>query len=104
METYFENLSAKEGSTRRLAQDLRVLLRDTESALTATVGDLADRSKEDLKARYDRLKAAYDRLEDATSAGARCADRLIREKPKRAVGIAFGVGVLLGVALSGRRG
>lgn len=98
METYFENLTAKEGSTRKLVQDLGVLLRDTESVFAASVGTLADRSKADLKARFDRVKAAYDRLENATSAGARCADHYIREKPMRAVGIAFGVGLLLGFA------
>ena len=33
METYFENLSAKEGSSRRLVQDIGTLVQDTETLL-----------------------------------------------------------------------
>lgn len=103
METYFDNITAKEGSPRKLVQDLGVLLRDAETVLTSTMGSLADRSKADLKARFDKVKDSYGRLEDATTEGVRCADAYIRAKPVRAVGIAFGVGLLMGLC-RGRRG
>lgn len=97
METYFDNISAREGSTRKLVQDLGILLRDAESVLTSTMGSLADRSKADLKTRFDKVKSSYGRLEDATTAGARSADEYIRARPLRAVGLAFGLGLFLGL-------
>ncbi|RME90386.1 MAG: DUF883 family protein [Verrucomicrobia bacterium] len=97
METYFDNLSPKEGSPRRLMQDIKTLLRDTEALVGQTMGDVADRSMADLKARCERLKEMYQRMEGATTAGARQADRFIRDNPVQATGIAFTVGLLLGL-------
>lgn len=97
METYFDNLSAKEGTRRKLAQDLRILLRDAESLVTAAVGELADSSRWDLRARLDQLKASCQRLEQQALAGARRADAIVRERPVHAVGIAFALGLFIGL-------
>lgn len=97
METYFDNLSPREGSPRRLMQDIRTLLRDTETLLGNAMGGMADRSLVDLQARCERLKETYRRMEQLTASGARQADRFIRHKPVQATGLAFGVGLLLGL-------
>lgn len=102
METYFDSLSAKEGSSRRLVQDIGTLVADAETLLTGAMNGLADKSKTDLKTRLARLKSSYGRLEATASSGLRQADELIRERPFHAVGAAFGVGLLLGLLRRGR--
>ncbi len=50
-----------------------------------------------LEAAVEKAKAVCDRLEEKTLAAAKATDKAVREHPYQAVGIAFGVGVLLGV-------
>jgi ElaB/YqjD/DUF883 family membrane-anchored ribosome-binding protein len=50
-----------------------------------------------LETAIERAKEACERLQDQTTAAAKAADRTIREKPYQAMGVAFGVGVLVGV-------
>jgi ElaB/YqjD/DUF883 family membrane-anchored ribosome-binding protein len=45
----------------------------------------------------ERAKEVCERLQNQTAAAAKTADKAIREHPYQAVGIAFGLGVLLGV-------
>lgn len=45
----------------------------------------------------EKAKEVCDRLQDQTVAAAKATDKTIREHPYQAVGVAFGVGVLLGV-------
>jgi len=52
----------------------------------------------------DRAKEVCERLQDQTTAAARATDRTIRDHPYQSIGIAFGLGVLIGVlAMRGRR-
>jgi ElaB/YqjD/DUF883 family membrane-anchored ribosome-binding protein len=57
--------------------------------------------KSELKAKLEtvieKAKVACDRLQEQTSAAAKAADKTIRENPYQALGVAFGVGVLVGV-------
>ena len=55
-----------------------------------------------LSSTLDSAKANYRRLEEKTVAGAKIADKTIREHPYESIGVAFGVGLLIGV-LVGRR-
>jgi ElaB/YqjD/DUF883 family membrane-anchored ribosome-binding protein len=45
----------------------------------------------------EKAKDTCSRLQDQSAAAAKAADRTIREKPYQAMGVAFGVGVLVGV-------
>ena len=53
-----------------------------------------------------RLKQALDtakvRVQEGTVAGAKATDRAIREHPYEALGVAFGLGVLIGVLIARR--
>ncbi len=98
METYFENMSAKEGSSRRLVQDLGILVRDAEALLGTVVEDLTDKSSTDLRARVDKLKESCKRFERHAAAGVRRADKIVRRRPAQAVGIAFFIGLILGLS------
>ena len=45
----------------------------------------------------EKAKDVCDRLQDQTAAAAKATDKTIRQYPYHAVGVGFGVGVLLGV-------
>ncbi len=50
-----------------------------------------------LEAAIEKAKDVCDRLEEKTVAAARATDKTVREHPYQAIGIAFGVGLLVGV-------
>jgi ElaB/YqjD/DUF883 family membrane-anchored ribosome-binding protein len=52
----------------------------------------------------EKAKEVCERLQDQTAAAAKAADKTIREHPYQAIGIAFGVGVLIGVLTMRSRG
>jgi ElaB/YqjD/DUF883 family membrane-anchored ribosome-binding protein len=70
--------------------------------------NLVDTEKRESSAKLENViekaKEVCERLQDQTAAVAKAADKTIREHPYEAVGIAFGVGVLIGVlAMRSRR-
>ena len=52
-------------------------------------------------AAWDATRATYQQLQDKTVEYSRATDRAIREKPYMAVGVAFGMGMVLGLVLRG---
>lgn len=81
-------------------------------------GDIVQDQAEDLKqaarewkskaraagtAAWDATRATYQQIQDKTAECSRATDRAIREKPYVAVGIAFGVGMLIGLFATGRK-
>ena len=50
-----------------------------------------------LEQAIERTKALCERLERKTVAAAKAADQTVREHPYQAIGVAFGVGILIGV-------
>jgi len=57
--------------------------------------------KTELKAKLENVvenaKELCERLQDQTAAAAKATDKTIREHPYQSIGIAFGLGVLIGV-------
>jgi ElaB/YqjD/DUF883 family membrane-anchored ribosome-binding protein len=51
----------------------------------------------------DKAQEVCQRLQDQTAAAAKATDRSIREHPYQAVGVAFGLGLLVGVLVSRSR-
>jgi ElaB/YqjD/DUF883 family membrane-anchored ribosome-binding protein len=94
-----------EASMGKLLEDLRTLQHDAEALLHATAGQTGEKLqevRERLAATVESAKASYQRLEEKAVAGAKVADKTIRDHPYESIGIAFGVGLLIGV-LVGRR-
>jgi ElaB/YqjD/DUF883 family membrane-anchored ribosome-binding protein len=64
----------------------------------------ADNEKRDLRAKLEtateKAKEVCQRLQDETVAAAKATDKAVREHPYQAIGVAFGVGVLIGVLAS----
>ena len=104
-----ETIEMSNNSKEKLIADMKVVVADAEEILRATAG-IAGEKMADLRERIgERLSDARVRLDDAeamlvdkTKAAARATDDFVNENPWQAVGIAAGVGVLLGIII-GRR-
>jgi len=69
--------------------------------MEARVGDPAETRTSAEKLIGD-LKTMIQKVEDKTVEQAKAADKIVREHPYPAIGIAFGLGLLVGI-LAGRR-
>ena len=90
----------------RIKGDLGSVTEDGEEELKATAEQGSERVKElraRLSATLDATKAAAQRLEDKTVAAAKATDRCIREHPYETIGVAFGLGLLIGVLAARRK-
>ncbi len=87
----------------KLIKDFKVVAHDAESLLKASAGDLGDKAREArtrLTASLESAKANFYKLEEKAIAGAKATDKVIREHPYQSIGIAFGVGLLIGVLVT----
>ena len=85
-----------------LAEDARALM-----AATADVaGEKVSEARERLAAALDSAKEVAGRVRDKAVEGVQAADKTVRDNPYQTIGIAFGVGALIGylVALRCSRG
>jgi len=83
-----------------LAEEARALL-----AATSEVADeKAAQARQRLSAALERGKEIYADVEEKAIAGARAGDRFVRANPYAAIGIAVGVGLLIGYLLDHRKG
>jgi ElaB/YqjD/DUF883 family membrane-anchored ribosome-binding protein len=92
-----------EQSTEKLLSDLKEVVQDGEELLRAGADDLGERSnaaREKLAAAVESAKEMQHRLQERAVAGAKAADVYIRANPYQAIGIALGVGLLIGVLAS----
>src|SRR5438093_869698 len=98
-------MSAHEINTDHLVTDLKRVVRDAEDLLGATAnvaGDKAHEMRERIGRSLEAAKDACLRLEEKAIAGARATDKAIREHPYQSLGVAFGVGLLIGVLVTRR--
>ena len=99
MEVYFDNLTAKNASLDKLAEDVSLLVQDAEELVQASGTQLAPESKTELEKTLARVKTRGERIKQQALAGARATDRIIRQHPYQSLGVIFGLGVLLGCLL-----
>lgn len=111
METHFNEIEHAHSTLarERVLADLRTLARDAEDLLKATAGDVSEKAKDArarLTAALERARGTCENLQEQTLASARAAakkaDTVIRDHPYESIGVAFGIGLLIGV-LVGRR-
>jgi len=102
-------MAAEPVSADKLIEDLHVVVRDAEDLLKATASQAGEKVQQ-ARARAEesvrKAKARLAGLEEEALAKARAiandADKYVHDKPWHAVGIAAGVGLVLGL-LIGRR-
>ena len=93
--------------TEKLVHDLKTVARDAEDLIKATAGEVGDKAREArsrLSATLASAKESLETLQEKAIAGAKATDRVIREHPYQSIGIAFGLGVLIGVLVNRRNG
>jgi ElaB/YqjD/DUF883 family membrane-anchored ribosome-binding protein len=92
-----------ERSTEKLLEDLKAVVADGEALLEAGAEDLSERgraARERLAAALEAAKETQHKLQERAVEGAKAADRMVREYPYQSMGIAFGVGMLIGVLVN----
>lgn len=101
--------TSTEVSKEKLIQDFKVVIADAEELLRATASLAGEKVAGAREKIQDHLHAAKLKLAEAeeavvyrTKQAARATDDYVRENPWRAVGIAAGVGLVIGM-LIGRR-
>jgi ElaB/YqjD/DUF883 family membrane-anchored ribosome-binding protein len=88
--------------TDKLIQDLKNVVADAEDLMKATAGEVSEKAKEArerLAAALSSARTSCSRLEEQAVAGAKAADRTVREHPYESIGVAFGIGMIIGVLL-----
>lgn len=94
-----------EDSTEKLLEDVKQVVQDGEELLRAGAGELSEKGKAArarLAAALESAKETGRRLQEKTVAGAKATDKVIREHPYQSIGIAFGIGLLIGVLVNRR--
>ena len=96
-------------TTSKLMDDLRAVVRDTEELLRATATQTGEKAEEARKRATAAVERARARLHEAQTSAVEMGDEAmkatenyVRENPWQAIGIAAGVGLVLGVLLTRR--
>lgn len=90
---------------QKIRQDLRVLIRDSEALLKAEGEELAERGQElrdRLAATLEAAKSSYHDLEDKAWDEVEALDQTIHNNPYQFLGVACGLGILVGLYLNRR--
>ena len=91
--------------TQATSSDLGTLAEDARALMAATAdvaGEKVSEARKRLASALDSAKEIAGRVRDKAVEGAQAADKTVRENPYQAIGIAFGVGALLGYLVARR--
>lgn len=104
-----EDLSVRDVTKEQLIADFKVVIADAEALLKATanqggeaVANLRAKTEASLAAAKVKMEDAQEALVEKTKAAAKVADDYVHDKPWHAVGVAAGIGLVIGL-LIGRR-
>jgi ElaB/YqjD/DUF883 family membrane-anchored ribosome-binding protein len=96
-------------TTEKLYADLQAVVRDAEALLKATAGQAGDKVQEVRARAEETIKQARSRIDSVENDAVRrakemagAAEGYVRDNPWQAVGVAAGVGLLIGILLSRR--
>jgi ElaB/YqjD/DUF883 family membrane-anchored ribosome-binding protein len=92
---------------QQLADKLHSVTEHAENFVRETGSGLSDKAREArarLTASLASARAGLTKLNEKAVAGAKATDRVIRDNPYQSIGVAFGIGILIGVLVSRRNG
>lgn len=81
-------------------QEAKSAAREASESAESGINELTQKGRETAHKLGAALSTAKTRIQESTSAGARATDQVIRDHPYESIGIAFGVGVLIGVLIN----
>ena len=97
-------------SKGKLMQDLHIVATDAEDLLRVTAGQAGEkisiareRIQESLAAAKERLAVAQESLVKQTKQTAKVTDEYVHDNPWKSVGMAAGVGLIIGMLISRSR-
>ena len=96
-----------EASTEKLLHDLKEVVHDGEALLKAGARDLTQRgqaARERLSAALDVARDTQRKLQQQMVSGAKATNQLVHGHPYESVGVAFAVGLILGILANRRDG
>lgn len=93
-----KKIADMEEGASHLADDARELLAATAGMAETKIVEARKR----LQTALERGKEAWGDMQDRAAAQARVADEVIRDHPYQSIGVAFGVGALLGILMARR--
>jgi len=86
-----------EARAKDLSGQAKTLARDAKEAVQEKAGELSERARTFGAAAAESARNAYQVSKEKVISGAQATDEAIRENPYTSIGIAFGVGLLIGV-------
>src|SRR5688572_22736241 len=104
------NESDVRAAREQLVEDFQKVVSDTESLLRAMANVPGEKAiamrasvEESLASAKQRLRALQAAAVDRTAAAARATDEYVHENPWTLIGVAAGIGLLVGLIISNRR-
>jgi ElaB/YqjD/DUF883 family membrane-anchored ribosome-binding protein len=91
--------------TQAISNDMGQLAEDARALMAATAdvaGEKVSEARKCLAAALESGKEIYGRVREKAVEGVKAADEVVHEHPYQAIGIAFGVGALIGYLVSRR--
>jgi len=91
--------------TEPSSTDIETLAEDARALLAATADVAEERvvaARKRVSAALEKGKEALEHVQDQAIAGVQAADKTIRKHPYESIGIALGVGVLIGYLIARR--
>jgi ElaB/YqjD/DUF883 family membrane-anchored ribosome-binding protein len=92
-----------QNETDKLVKDLRLVVQDAEDLIRATAGEVNEKTKQArarLSQTLEKAKESAVVLQEKATEKAKVADEVIRQHPYESIGVAFGLGLLLGVIVN----
>jgi len=94
-----------QGNTSTVGDEVGTIADDARALVAATAdvaGEKVTQARQRLSEALDRAKELAGRVREKTIQGAKAADQCVHDHPYQAIGVAFGVGALVGYLLARR--
>ena len=100
METYFNNITPQQVTKDKLVADLGAVVKDAEALLKDAGEKLPEKTREQLRNAVDQIKEKYEAVQKRALEGAKSTEKLVREHPYESLGVAVGVGLVIGLLIN----
>ena len=88
--------------TQRAMEEVKAAARQTGEHIKSTASEMVETGRETLSRIGNAWESTKHNIQEKATTSAKATDRVIRDHPYESIGIAFGVGVLIGVLINRR--